>query len=434
MLRATLLGHLPYFTIFISFWLAASIDQQLAEPLGNGDLLTHLSAALRAIGLALIVSTGIMALATDEGVERDFLIYFVVGTFVATLACRTLIRGATFGLRRSGRNLRRTLIIGSNDRAARFARLVRERSTYGFTVVGFLEDEKERCEHLERQNISCLGPIDGLAAIIPQESIDQIVILLPLRSFYERTLDIVKTCEALNTPALFAADLFPSRIAKNKFMYVEDISMVSLSAVPEERVRLLAKRLIDLTLSSILLLLLLPVLVVTALLVVTTSAGPVFFAQERVGKNQRRFKMIKFRSMIRNAESLRKELEQLNEADGPVFKIREDPRLTPIGGFIRKYSIDELPQLINVFLGQMSLVGPRPPLASEVEDYTWDQRRRLSVKPGMTGLWQVSGRSDIDFNRWVEMDLEYIDNWSLVNDFRILLKTFRAVIQGRGAA
>ena len=138
--------------------------------------------------------------------------------------------------------------------------------------------------------------------------------------------------------------------------------------------------------------------------------------------------------MVVNAEALRAELEELNEADGPVFKIKKDPRITPIGGFIRKYSLDEFPQLLNVWRGQMSLVGPRPPLASEVDQYTWDQRRRLSVKPGMTGLWQVSGRSDVGFDEWVELDLQYIDTWSILNDLWILMRTFGAVIQGRGAS
>ena len=175
-------------------------------------------------------------------------------------------------------------------------------------------------------------------------------------------------------------------------------------------------------------------MLLTIAILVKLDGGPVFFAQERVGQNQRRFKMLKFRSMVVEAEALRADLEERNEADGPVFKIRDDPRITRVGKFIRKYSLDEFPQLINVWMGQMSLVGPRPPIPSEVEQYSWDQRRRLSVKPGMTGLWQVSGRSDVAFKDWVELDLVYIDTWSLFQDAFILLRTFRAVVQGRGAA
>jgi lipopolysaccharide/colanic/teichoic acid biosynthesis glycosyltransferase len=171
-----------------------------------------------------------------------------------------------------------------------------------------------------------------------------------------------------------------------------------------------------------------------ALIIKLDSKGPVFFLQDRVGLNQRRFKCIKFRSMVVNAEELKAQLAEHNEADGPVFKMRRDPRMTRVGRWIRKFSIDEMPQIVNVFVGDMSLVGPRPPVPSEVENYTWDQRRRLSVRPGITGLQQVSGRSDVDFNDWVELDLAYIDNWSLMEDIRILFRTFQVVLQAKGAA
>ena len=212
------------------------------------------------------------------------------------------------------------------------------------------------------------------------------------------------------------------------------IPMLSLSTVPESTAQLAFKRLLDIVVSLSLLIGLSPFFLLVAILIKLESPGPVFFLQERVGMNQRRFKIYKFRSMVADAEEQRKNLETLNEADGPVFKIRNDPRITRVGRFIRKYSIDELPQLINVLRGEMSLVGPRPPIPAEVEQYTWDQRRRLSVKPGMTGLWQVSGRSDLSFKEWVELDLRYIDSWSIWEDFAILLKTFRVVIEGRGAA
>ena len=178
---------------------------------------------------------------------------------------------------------------------------------------------------------------------------------------------------------------------------------------------------------------LLPLFLITALLIKLESRGPVFFYQERVGINQRRFKMYKFRSMVQDAEAQRESLEELNEKEGPIFKVSHDPRVTRIGRFIRKYSIDELPQIFNVLKGDMSLVGPRPPLPSEVEKYSWSQRRRLSVKPGMTGLSQVSGRSKLSFTDTVDLDLYYIDQWSLALVFRILLLTIPAVLKGRGA-
>jgi lipopolysaccharide/colanic/teichoic acid biosynthesis glycosyltransferase len=194
------------------------------------------------------------------------------------------------------------------------------------------------------------------------------------------------------------------------------------------------KRLIDFSVSSLGLLAvgwwLFPIV---AALIKLESRGPVFFKQERVGQNGRRFHIYKFRSMVADAEQRKKELEALNEADGPVFKMRRDPRVTRVGSFLRKTSIDELPQLINVWLGHMSLVGPRPPIPSEVEQYSWEQRRRLSVRPGLTGLQQVSGRSDVSFDDWVAMDLAYIDEWSLMTDLQIMLLTVRVVLLGKGA-
>jgi exopolysaccharide biosynthesis polyprenyl glycosylphosphotransferase len=198
--------------------------------------------------------------------------------------------------------------------------------------------------------------------------------------------------------------------------------------------QLLGKRLMDITLSLLALVLLSPFLLAIALIIKLTSPGPILFAQERVGMNKRRFKLYKFRSMYQDAEKRRRELEHLNEMDGPVFKIKNDPRVTPIGRFIRKTSIDELPQLVNVLTGHMSLVGPRPPLLAEVDRYEWLYRRRLSIKPGITCFWQISGRNEISFKQWMDLDKQYIDNWSLWLDVKILAQTIPAVLFRKGAS
>jgi exopolysaccharide biosynthesis polyprenyl glycosylphosphotransferase len=197
---------------------------------------------------------------------------------------------------------------------------------------------------------------------------------------------------------------------------------------------LLIKRAIDTAISLAVLTILFPVLLVVAILIKLTSPGPVFFVQNRVGMNQRQFKLYKFRSMVADAEQRKSELLHLNERDGPAFKIENDPRITRIGRFIRRTSIDELPQLFNVLSGEMSLVGPRPPLPDEVRKYEWLFRKRLSVKPGITCIWQISGRNHISFDRWMQMDHEYIENWSIWLDLRILLKTIPAVLFSRGAS
>ena len=194
------------------------------------------------------------------------------------------------------------------------------------------------------------------------------------------------------------------------------------------------KNLIDFSFSLIILIIISPLFPLIAILIKIDDNGPVFFIQERVGLNKRLFNLIKFRTMIVNAEELKKSIENENEMSGPVFKIKKDPRLTRIGKFLRRSSLDELPQFINVLKGDMSLVGPRPPLMSEVVQYEWKDRRRLSMKPGITCIWQISGRSDIPFDKWMKLDLEYIDNWSLQTDFEIMLKTIPAVIRGSGAS
>jgi exopolysaccharide biosynthesis polyprenyl glycosylphosphotransferase len=197
---------------------------------------------------------------------------------------------------------------------------------------------------------------------------------------------------------------------------------------------LFGKRIMDLTVSFLMIILLSPLLLGVALVIKFTSPGPVLFIQPRVGMNKRSFKLFKFRSMYVNAEQRLKELAHLNEMDGPVFKIKNDPRITPIGRFIRKTSIDELPQLFNVLTGHMSLVGPRPPLLDEVNRYEWLFRKRLSIKPGITCLWQISGRNEVTFKQWMEMDKYYVENWSLWLDIEILLKTIPAVLFRKGAS
>ncbi len=213
----------------------------------------------------------------------------------------------------------------------------------------------------------------------------------------------------------------------------EGFPLLSFSTTPTNEALLLIRRILDVALAAFLLVVTFPVSLITALLIKLTSPGPVLFKQERCGLNGRLFVMYKFRSMVGNAEQLRFELDALNEMDGPVFKSSRDPRITLIGKIIRRFSIDEVPQLYNVLRGDMSLVGPRPPLPQEVARYERWQRRRLSMKPGITCLWQISGRNEVSFDDWMKLDLTYIDNWSLLLDLKILLKTVPVVLLGRGA-
>lgn len=432
--RQYMVGHAGYVAAFIIAWFFSAAKQQLFTAQGKERLAYQWFGVLKADLAAVIFSGFVMAFFTKRGPEPVFLSYFGVSTLVIMVVLRTIACMVAWTVHEWGLHARHVILVGVNSRTRRLVDAIASHARFGYQMVGILESEPNRLDILKDYHIPYLGKFEELERILTEQVVDEVHVCLPVRSSYERIQSIAHLCVGVGVSVRLVADLFPLRLATSRVHNLADIPMLSLSTVPESAFQLAIKRTIDIIVSSILLVLLSPVFLFFALLIKLDSKGPVFFAQERVGKNQRRFKMLKFRSMVVNAEEKRAELEQLNEADGPVFKIRRDPRITRVGRFIRKYSVDELPQLINVLKGEMSLVGPRPPLASEVVQYSWDQRRRLSVKPGMTGLWQVSGRSDVSFKEWVEMDLEYIDSWSILQDFKILFRTFGVVLHGRGAA
>jgi exopolysaccharide biosynthesis polyprenyl glycosylphosphotransferase len=273
-----------------------------------------------------------------------------------------------------------------------------------------------------------------LESVLRHQSVDEVLISLPPRQYGALVEKIIRRCEDEGVIVRVRAELFQLRTAKAYADELEGMPVLTFRSGPTEDWRLLAKRLIDILGSTFLLLALAPLLLVVAALIKWSSPGPIFFTQERIGFNKRRFDMLKFRTMVNGAEKQQDGLEELNEAKGPIFKIRNDPRITPIGRFLRRFSIDELPQLVNVLKGDMSLVGPRPLPVRDVERIdVASHKRRFSIKPGLTCLWQVNGRSDIGFDEWVRLDLQYIDQWSLGLDMLILLKTIPAVFKGPGA-
>jgi exopolysaccharide biosynthesis polyprenyl glycosylphosphotransferase len=273
-----------------------------------------------------------------------------------------------------------------------------------------------------------------LESVLHNQSVDEVLVSLPPKKYGHLVEKIVNRCEEQGVVVRVRAEMFELQIAKTYADELEGLPVLTFRSGPEDDWRIVAKRLIDIVGSMALLLLVAPLLIAIASLIKLNSPGPVLFAQERIGFNKRRFQMLKFRTMVNGADKQQATLEELNEADGPVFKIKNDPRVTPLGKFLRRYSIDELPQLINVFMGDMSLVGPRPLPVRDVERIdVASHKRRFSIKPGLTCLWQVNGRSNIGFEDWVRMDLEYIDRWSLGLDMLILLKTIPAVLRGPGA-
>ena len=276
--------------------------------------------------------------------------------------------------------------------------------------------------------------ISELESIIARQPIDEVLVALSPNKHGPLVETIIRHREQEGIIVRLRAEMFDLQIARSSVDELEGLPVVTIRSGPDDDWPLLAKRVIDILGSVILLIVLAPLFTLVALLVKLGSPGPIFFAQERIGLNKRRFRIWKFRTMVEGADERQAELEHMNEVGGPVFKIKNDPRITRIGRFLRRFSIDELPQLFNVLKGDMSLVGPRPLPVRDVERIDVSaHKRRFSIKPGITCLWQVNGRSNIDFEHWVRLDLEYIDKWSLGLDLIILLKTIPAVVKGPGA-
>jgi exopolysaccharide biosynthesis polyprenyl glycosylphosphotransferase len=276
--------------------------------------------------------------------------------------------------------------------------------------------------------------ISELESVLAHEPVDEVLVALSMDKHRALVETIVHLCEEQGIMVRVSTEMFPLRIARSRIDELDGVPIVTIESGPQDGWPLIAKRLIDIVGSAVLLLLLAPLCAIIAVLIKLDSPGAVFFWQERIGLNKRHFWLVKFRTMGREADKQQSLLEGLNEAQGPVFKIKNDPRITRIGKFLRHFSIDEVPQLFNVLKGDMSLVGPRPLPVRDVKRIdTHSHKRRFSVKPGVTCLWQVNGRSNVDFTHWVQMDLEYIDQWSLGLDLKILVKTIPAVLRGSGA-
>ena len=366
-----------------------------------------------------------------------YLLVFWLLTTATVMASRLALRFALEGLRRRGRNIRYVLIVGTNSRAVEFARKIESKVESGYRIIGFVDEPWSGLANFQKGPYHLVCDIERLPAFLRRTVVDDVVIGLPLRSYsyYQRASGIATLCELQGIVVRFLPGLFNLKLAHPRTEEFGDDAMITLSTGNGGGWPLVLKRVLDVTLSALLLLCLAPAFLVVAVLIKLTSEGPVFFAQDRLGLNKRRFRIYKFRTMIADAEQQQAALVHLNEQQGPVFKIKADPRITSVGRFLRKASVDELPQLLNVLKGEMSLVGPRPLPVRDYEGFDQDwQRRRFSVRPGITCLWQISGRSSIGFDKWMELDVRYIDEWSLWLDLRILAGTVAAVLKGTGAA
>ena len=359
----------------------------------------------------------------------------VASVVVITVAMLVLLRAIVWvgaAAPQAAATRREVLIVGSGPRALTLFRELYGEEGDEVRVHGFVDSAAGPwADETARKRVAIL---EDLEAYLVRHPIDDVLITLPIKSCYGQIQQTIALCERLGVRAAYLADVFQSSLARPTLEETGGFPVMRMHMVTDDH-RLVIKRAIDIVVAGVGLVVLSPVLLAIAVAIKLTTPGPAIFGQERFGHNKRRFKMFKFRTMVVNAEALQPMLESRNEATGPVFKIRNDPRVTRVGAVLRKASLDELPQLLNVLRGDMSLVGPRPLPPRDVHRFSesW-LMRRFSVPPGVTGLWQVSGRSDLPFARWVALDLEYIDGWSLGLDLKILAMTLPAVLKGRGAA
>jgi len=360
------------------------------------------------------------------------LIFFYAGIWIVVLLglSRAVERRVQRELWRRGIGVTRVLIVGAGEAGRTVMRNLMARPDYGYQVVGFVDDMPEKGS-TDIGRIRALGGTERIPALVSEYAVDEVIIALPWMA-HRKILAIVAQCERQQVRASVVPDLFQLSLSQ---VHMDDLNGIPLIGVREPSIRgrnLAFKRLVDVSVSLLLLVLTSPILAVAALLIRLDSPGPVF-RQTRVGRSGRPFTLYKFRTMYVGAEAAVADLAARNEASGPLFKIRDDPRCTRVGKWLRRMSIDELPQFWNVIKGDMSLVGPRPPLPKEVEQYQPWHRRRLEAAPGITGLWQVNGRSELSFDDMVLLDLYYIENWSPYLDLKIMFKTIPTILLGRGA-
>jgi len=354
---------------------------------------------------------------------------FIVVIFLAIT--RAVERWVRARLRQRGIGVDRILIVGAGEVGRALMRNIVAQPNMGYQILGFLDDDPERGT-TDIGRFSALGATANLPRLLRDMFVDEVIVALPW-SVREKIVSIMEQCQAAKVPAKAVPDFFQLSLSR---VAMDDVGGVPLIALREPRIGVVnsyVKRAFDIFFGLLILLFFSLLLPIIAIAIALDSRGPIIFQQKRLGRNGKPFLAFKFRSMRDGAEEEQFKLNGLNEASGPLFKIRDDPRLTRVGKFIRRTSLDELPQIFNVLKGDMSLVGPRPPILSEVEQYADWHKQRLEVSPGVTGLWQVSGRSELTFDEMVMLDIYYIENWSPWMDFWILVKTVPTVLLARGA-
>ena len=364
--------------------------------------------------------------------SRFFLVLYSALAWVLMLVFR-LTAGRVVGvIRRDYAAPHYVMVVGTGERAIRLARVVEDSAKYGVRLRGFFSESAGGPAEISLGAVHRVYPVADLPSFLRQQVVDEIIFAVGSESLADLE-EVFLLCDQEGVRTRVAVDFFPHVNSTVSLDRLESTPLLTFSAAPDDEIRLLVKRVTDFAIASAGLLVLSPLMAAVAILIRLTSPGPAIFTQTRCGLNGRQFRFHKFRSMCENAEQLKPALAHLSTRQ-TAFKIPDDPRLTPVGRYLRRFSVDEWPQLWNVLRGDMSLVGPRPAVPSEVEHYQRWQRRRLRMRPGLTCLWAVSGRDNVDFDSWMKLDMQYIDNWSLGLDWKILLRTIPRVLTGHGAS
>jgi exopolysaccharide biosynthesis polyprenyl glycosylphosphotransferase len=416
-------------TVYAAIWVSVLWLHGLYRLRWRWSIRSEVRDVLRADLLIAVASFTALFLFKLPDVSRRFLVTLFVVQAAVTLASRLSIRLGLGALRDRGHNRRYVLVVGTGAAAQRFADRIERHRELGLRVIGHLAlDSVGSASVVGTRPV--LGTIDDIEDILHGQVVDEVAVCLS-PEHVGLVEPITRLCEEEGKIVRIPIDELGLTLPGGRLEEFDGIPVLSLLYGPDRVLALAGKRLLDVVLGAAGLILLAPILAIIALLIRTFDGGPVLFRQTRVGLQGRPFDVVKFRTMQPDAEDQLEALQERNEIRGPAFKVTDDPRLTRTGRWLRATSLDELPQMWNVLRGEMSLVGPRPPLPREVEGYDLWHRRRLSMKPGITGLWQVQGRRDEDFDRWVELDLAYIDRWSMWLDFKIMFRTIPAMFQGR---
>jgi exopolysaccharide biosynthesis polyprenyl glycosylphosphotransferase len=417
----------PAFALSVAAWGGSAWLHQLYDASIGRTMLDEIARLLRTVATAAVVLAALGFVTKQTQVSRLLVSAFFSLVFLLTLAVRLGSRFAATASRRGG--TRRFAVVGTGGMAREVVESVDAHPEWNLSFAGFVR--LEGCSEGSRGPF--LGSLAQLGRVLEEEVVDVVVFAVPRERLgeVERAVHI---CEEQGVEVRISLDILRFGPGRMTVADMDGMPMLAFTRTPQDALALGLKRAFDTVMSALVLVLISPVLVGIAIAIKLDSPGPIFFRQRRVGQNGRVFEMLKFRSMYRDAEARLEALRSHNEMSGPVFKMRNDPRVTKIGKFLRKTSLDEFPQFWNVLRGEMSIVGPRPPIPAEVRQYKRWQRRRLSMRPGITCIWQVSGRNNIDFDRWMELDLQYIDEWSLWRDVQICFKTIPAVLMTRGSS